>query len=238
MVPSITRRQFLKASTAGSLSLASLGCSELTPALSSAASDRPQAGDYRIYFGDLHNHNEVGYARGSLERAYEIAQEHLDFFAFTPHGYWHDIGHYENNIEKKWLDGFEVTKKRWPEVLQMVRKYDQPGRFVTIPGFEWHSTSLGDYHILFPTLEGEYVRFDDLRQFQRFAKQRHAIMALSMTVPPLPTFGTPKAAAGLKTRSIIFLNRVIDSVSLPVRMTTLVFPVPTVKGSRPCLLPN
>ena len=176
MVPSITRRQFLKASTAGSLSLASLGCSALTPALSPMSSDHPQAGDYRIYFGDLHNHNEVGYARGSLERAFEIARNHLDFFAFTPHGYWHDIGHYENNIEKKWLDGFEVTKKRWPEVLQMVRKYDQPGKFVTIPGFEWHSTSLGDYHILFPTLEGEYVRFDDLRQFQRFAKQRGAIM--------------------------------------------------------------
>ncbi len=165
MVPSITRRQFLKASTAGSLSLASLGCSALTPALSSPASDHPRVGDYHIYFGDLHNHNEVGYARGSLERAFEIARNHLDFFAFTPHGYWHDIGHYENNIEKKWLDGFEVTKKRWPEVLQMVRKYDQPGKFVTIPGFEWNSTSLGDYHILFPTLDGEYVRFDDLRQF-------------------------------------------------------------------------
>ena len=119
MVPSITRRQFLKTSTAGSLSLASLGCSSLAPTMSPASSAYPRSGDYNIYFGDLHNHNEVGYARGSLERAYEIAAEHLDFFAFTPHGYWHDIGHYENNIEKKWLDGFEVTKRRWPEVLQM-----------------------------------------------------------------------------------------------------------------------
>jgi len=67
--------------------------------------------------------------------------------------YWHDIGHYENNIEKKWLDGFEVTRRRWPEVLQQVRRYDAPGKFVPIAGFEWHSTSLGDYHILFPGLE-------------------------------------------------------------------------------------
>jgi hypothetical protein len=29
--------------------------------------------------------------------------------ASHPHGYWHDVGHYKNNIEKKWLDGFEVT---------------------------------------------------------------------------------------------------------------------------------
>jgi hypothetical protein len=183
----MTRREFLKASTAGSLSLASLGCSESAPGLVAkplvsakaravAGSGRPQAGGYHIYFGDLHNHNEVGYAQGSLERAFEIASNHLDFFGFTPHGYWHDIGRYENNIEKKWLDGFEVTKKRWPEVLAMVRKYDQPGKFVIIAGFEWHSTSLGDYHILFPTLEAEYIRFDNLRQFQQFAKQQHAIM--------------------------------------------------------------
>jgi len=172
----MTRREFLKASTAGSLSLASLGCSELAPGLVSKPSDRPQAGGYNIYFGDLHNHSKVGYAQGSLERAFEIASNHLDFFGFTPHGYWHDIGRYENNIEKKWLDGFEVTKKRWPEVLAMVRKYDEPGKFVTIAGFEWHSTSLGDYHILFPSLDAEYVRFDDLRQFQQFAKQRGAIM--------------------------------------------------------------
>jgi hypothetical protein len=139
-------------------------------------SERPKAGDYRIYFGDLHNHSSVGYAQGSLERAFDIARNHLDFFAFTPHGYWHDIGHYENGIEKKWLDGFEVTKKRWPEVLEMVRRYDQPRQFVAIAGFEWHSRRLGDYHILFPTAEAEYVRFDDLRQFQQFAKERRAIM--------------------------------------------------------------
>ena len=175
MKPSITRRQFLKESTAGSLSLAALGCSELPQKLAQRSPNQ-QTADYNIYFGDLHNHNEVGYAQGSLGRTFEIAREHLDFFAFTPHGYWHDIGHYENNIENKWLKGFEVTKNRWPEVLAMVRKYDQPGTFVPITAFEWHSASLGDYHILYPYVDGEYVRFDDLRQFQQFAKQRGAIM--------------------------------------------------------------
>jgi len=175
MKPSITRRQFLKNSTASSLSLAALGSSELPQKLARQSRNQ-QVADYRVYFGDLHNHNEVGYAQGSLGRTFEIAREHLDFLAFTPHGYWHDIGHYENNIENKWLKGFEVTKKRWPEVVAMVRKYDQPGTFVPITAFEWHSSSLGDYHILYPYVDGEYVRFDDLREFQRFAKQRDAIM--------------------------------------------------------------
>jgi len=148
----------------------------LAPGLAKACRVKPQVEDYNIYFGDLHNHNSVGYARGSLGRTFEIARNHLDFFAFTPHGYWHDIGHYENSIENKWLKGFEVTKRRWPEVLELVRKYDEPGRYVPIAGFEWHSTSLGDYHIIFPDLKGEYIRFDDLREFQQFAKQRGAIM--------------------------------------------------------------
>ena len=120
MRSSITRREFLKASAAGSLLLVSPGRSTEAP----RAFSHPKVDKYQLYFGDLHNHSEVGYARGSLERAFEIAREHLDFFAFTPHGYWHDIGTYENNIEKKWLDGFEVTKKRLPEVLRAVSKYD------------------------------------------------------------------------------------------------------------------
>jgi len=132
---------------------------------------------YRVYFGDLHNHGAVGYARGSLERMFEIARNHLDFFACTPHGYWHDIDKYENAIENKWLNGFDVTRDHWPDVLAMVAKYNRPGRFVTIPGFEWHSTSLGDYHIIFPDPDrAEYVRFDDLEEFQKFAKDRGAIL--------------------------------------------------------------
>ncbi|MCU0914529.1 MAG: DUF3604 domain-containing protein [Planctomycetes bacterium] len=172
----MTRRQFLRDSTAGSLSLAALAHAQAAAQATAVSSNPPRAGDYCLYFGDLHNHSAVGYAQGSLERAFEIARNHLDFFAFTPHGYWHDIGRYEKGIEKKWLDGFEVTKQRWPEVLEMVRRYDRPGQFVAMAGYEWHSRSLGDYHILFPTTEAEYLRFDDLRQFQQFAKERGAIM--------------------------------------------------------------
>jgi len=138
------------------------------------AAQRPN--EYQLFFGDLHNHNNVGYAQGSLERTFEIAHNHLDFFAFTPHGWWPDIGHYENGIEQKWLEGFEVTQRRWPEVLAMVRKYDRPGCFVPISGYEWHSTALGDYHILFPTIKAEYASFSDLRQFQQFARRHKAIL--------------------------------------------------------------
>ena len=46
---------------------------------------------HELFWGDLHNHNAIGYASGSLERTYEIAKAHLDFLVFIPHAQWHDM---------------------------------------------------------------------------------------------------------------------------------------------------
>src|SRR5512133_4262680 len=93
------------------------------------AEDRPAT---RTFFGDLHNHNDIGYAQGTLTRTFEIARNHLDFFAFTPHAYWPDIAKYPGNIENKWLNGFAVAKARWGEVVEHARRFDAPGSFVTL----------------------------------------------------------------------------------------------------------
>jgi len=159
-----SRRQWIKGLAAGVAQ---------PSAQAPGAAQRPP---YRTYWGDLHNHNHIGYAQGSLRRAYEIAREHLDFFAFTPHAHWHDIGRYENAIENKWINGFAVTRARWPEVVRLAREFDAPGRFVPILGYECHSASLGDYHILFPDLEAELRIFDDLKQWQEFALQRGCLL--------------------------------------------------------------
>ena len=166
----LTRRQLLSHST-------SLGVA--------AASGFQNAGgpEYQVYFGDLHNHNNIGYAAGSLGRTFEIARNHLDFFAFTPHGWWNDIEEYPFNIQHKWLNGFAVVQERWPEVIGMAKKYDRAGEFVPITGFEWHSTNCGDYHILFPVLDAPYKRFNQLAELQKFAKQHRAIM-----IPHHPAF--------------------------------------------------
>jgi hypothetical protein len=145
-------------------------------ATAAAAAEETAGTPYRTYFGDLHNHNDIGYAQGTLGRTYEIARSHLDFFAFTPHAYWPDIGSYPGNIENKWLNGFAVAKARWPEVVELARRHDDPGRFVTLLGYERHSTSEGDYHIVFPDLNGDYELIASLREFQDFARRRGAIL--------------------------------------------------------------
>ena len=67
---------------------------------------------YQLFWGDMHNHNAVGYAKGSLERSIDIAQEHLDFFAFTGHASWHDVPIMPGDRHMKWLNGFDVHTAR------------------------------------------------------------------------------------------------------------------------------
>ncbi|NND08642.1 MAG: DUF3604 domain-containing protein [Saprospiraceae bacterium] len=132
---------------------------------------------YNHYFGDVHNHNAIGYAKGSLRRSFEIAEnQRLDFYALTPHAHWHDIEKYEGAIEEKWYHGFEVTKDRWPDVLSIVREFHKPGQFITFPAYEWHSSSMGDYHLLFPNENPVLYLANSLSELQDFVRRSGAIM--------------------------------------------------------------
>ncbi len=174
MAEHVSRRDWMRQCTAagavGALPILSHGAS--------AGAESPDFPDdsYRNYFGDLHNHNHVGYAKGSLGRSFEVARNHLDFYAFTPHAYWPDMGEYHAHIENKWINGFHISKARWPEVVEAARRYDAPGKFVAILGYERHHKAEGDYHILYPDLEGDYELIDELAELQAFAKRRGCIM--------------------------------------------------------------
>ncbi len=131
----------------------------------------------RLYWGDLHNHNAVGYAKGSLERSYDIAKRHLDFFAFTPHGHWHDMPKMPQDKHLKWVKGFEVTRKHWPDVERLAAAHHQPGRFVTFVAYEWHSSQFGDYCVIYPGgKDTPLAHFDHVTKLQAFAKQKDALI--------------------------------------------------------------
>ena len=72
--------------------------------------------DYRLYWGDIHNHNELGYAQGSLERSYDIARSHLDFYAFTPHGQ-HADGRIEQLVPCFTSDPFDEERRKVANLL-------------------------------------------------------------------------------------------------------------------------
>jgi len=106
-------------------------------------------GPQRLFWGDLHNHNAVGYAKGSLQRSIDLAREHLDFFAFTGHAHWHDITPMPGDRHMKWVRGFEVHTQHWPKTKRMIHAANTE-EFVAFLGYEWHSSRFGDRCVIYP----------------------------------------------------------------------------------------
>ena len=129
---------------------------------------------YQLFWGDLHNHNAVGYAKGSLERSIDLAQEHLDFFAFTGHASWHDMPKMPGNRHMKWVNGFEVHSKHWPKTRQLIQEANSDD-FVAFLGYEWHSSQFGDYCMIFPEDQPELFLPNHVEKLLDFAEGNKAL---------------------------------------------------------------
>lgn len=102
-------------------------------------------------WGDLHNHNDVGYGVGSLERALRLARQRLDVWVFTAHAYWHDIPDDPGSPDViKHEEGFARVRAEWPNVLRRLADASDGQSFLAIPAYEWHSSSCGDRHVVAP----------------------------------------------------------------------------------------
>ena len=128
-------------------------------------------GEHTLFWGDLHNHSAVGYAKGSLQRTYDVGAEHLDFMAFTPHAQWHDMPQMPNQAHMKWVNGFKVTNDAWPKVQKMAAGHNKAGEFVSFLAYEWHSSFYGDYCVYYRDDDMPLRYFDDVRQLQKYAKE-------------------------------------------------------------------
>ncbi len=129
-----------------------------------------------LYFGDIHNHNGLGYGVGSLERSLEIARGHLDFYAFTGHSSWHDIEPMEGGREAHWHKGFEKHNRNWGKIQEQMAQANRPGEFVSILGFEWHSSRYGDHCILFPGDNKPLVAPATIEALRAFCREHEALM--------------------------------------------------------------
>lgn len=89
-----------------------------------------------IYFGDIHSHCELSAdAVGDPDAAYDYAKRFngLDFAGLSDHSPHND---------------------RWQQAMAVSLKHDEPGRFVTMLGFEWSSSALGHRNAYYPGAEG------------------------------------------------------------------------------------
>ncbi|MFV0475836.1 MAG: DUF3604 domain-containing protein [Pikeienuella sp.] len=94
------------------------------------------------YWGDLHGQSEETIGTGSAR----------DYFAFARDRAFVDAcGHQGND--------FQITDEFWAELNRLTAEFDEPGRFVALPGYEWSgNTALGgDRNIFFPA-ENRVIR--------------------------------------------------------------------------------
>ena len=124
-----------------------------------------EMGDHRLYWGELHNHCELGYGQGSMERSYDIARSHLDFFALTPHG-----------MVAGSLEAYPIVKENWPAVQRAAAQHNRPGEFTCFVGYEWHSGTWGDVHVIYEADDGPLHYEPTLAELQRHFRDEQALL--------------------------------------------------------------
>ncbi len=99
----------------------------------------PEIEDWNVYFGDLHAHTgeEHGSGRscgtGSLEENYEYGRDvaGIDFIAIAEH------------------DWQLADQDDWNERMEQMDAWNEDGRYVVIPGYEWTSAKYGHRNVYY-----------------------------------------------------------------------------------------
>lgn len=93
----------------------------------------------QLYFGVIHGHTNCSDGIGSVEDYYACMRDdnRLDFGAVSDHD--HD---------------FETTEEHWREIQRVTAETNEPGRFVTLLGYEWakwRRNGAGDRNVYYDT---------------------------------------------------------------------------------------
>jgi hypothetical protein len=94
--------------------------------------------EWRVYWGDTHGHGGMAEGQGTSDEFFRFGRDdaRLDFLVHSEH----DI----------WMDDYE-----WQEIRDNTIRYHEPGRFVTILGYEWTVPAAwgGHHNVLFRSPE-------------------------------------------------------------------------------------
>lgn len=106
------------------------------------------APERRLVFGDLHWHTDLSDGSRSPREGYAYARDvvGLDFTALTDH----DVH----------LGFPSLDEKEWSAVEDLAREWEEPGRFASLPGWEY-TAGVGHMVVLHRSAEGPYRRVSD-----------------------------------------------------------------------------
>lgn len=156
------RRKFLKRSGWTLLGLAAAGSGASMFARSNDSDSlpddikrkMPSMKDFKVFWGDIHNHCNVTYGHGDLADALAAAEQQLDFASVTPHALWPDIPG-EDDPRLGWVIGYHTEAFRrlreggYEKYRRAVEEANRPGKFLTFVSYECHSMDHGDHVALF-----------------------------------------------------------------------------------------
>lgn len=100
----------------------------------------------RILWGDLHGHSNYSDGTGVPEDYFLYARDvtGLDVAALTDHDHWGILPLVEH-------------AELWEDIKRQTRRFNDPGHFVTILGFEWTSWIHGHRHVLYFADDGPLI---------------------------------------------------------------------------------
>ncbi len=98
----------------------------------------------RVLWADLQSHSAVSDGSATPEEQFLYARDvaGLDVMSLTDHDHWGML----------FLDQHAAA---WDEIRELTRRFHQPGRFVTLLGYEWTNWVYGHRHVLYFTDDGE-----------------------------------------------------------------------------------
>jgi len=102
----------------------------------------------QLYWGDMHT-NYHNHQMSTIDRTFEAARSHLDFF---PIAYYPFLTlHRSNGLIEESVGQQQIFLDDWQVILASVEKYNDPGNFVTFPGYEWHGDRrrFGDHNVFY-----------------------------------------------------------------------------------------
>ena len=101
------------------------------------------APELRLYWGDMHAQTEETVGTGSPDEYFTYARDHagVDFLGIQG-------------------NDFQITAEFWYELQEIVKRYNEPGRFLTLLGYEWSGNhpAGGDHNVHFLGDEGPLHR--------------------------------------------------------------------------------
>ncbi len=127
---------------------------------------------YNLYWGDFHTHFENPAIGDSL---LEDAKENIDFCAVLCYPFF---------WERKLGLLIETVKQRkeflniWKELQELSRQHNQPGKFTTFLGYEWHGnrTYYGDHNVIYFDEDNPLDDTWDLPELYANMKKRKALV--------------------------------------------------------------